>query len=67
MCLSTVYEAKHPGEALAEYVTGVRVAGDEITFTDITGDDTVARGAITSIDLVKNVITIDVAPSAGDS
>jgi predicted RNA-binding protein len=61
MCLSTVYEAKHPGEALAEYVTGVRVEGDEIVFTDITGNDTVTRGAITNIDLVKNTITVDAA------
>jgi predicted RNA-binding protein len=59
MCLSTVYEAKNPNEALAEYVTGVKVNGDEIVLTDITGNDTVARGAITNIDLVKNIITIE--------
>jgi predicted RNA-binding protein len=59
MCLSTVYEAKNPYAALAEYVTGVRVSGEEIVFTDITGNDTVARGVITNIDLIKNIITIE--------
>jgi predicted RNA-binding protein len=59
MCLSTVYEANRPGEPLAEYVTGVQVNGDEITLTDITGNDVFARGSITKIDLVKNVIMID--------
>jgi predicted RNA-binding protein len=58
MCLSTVFESANPDTALAEYVTGVKVNGDEITFTDITGNDVVARGAITSIDLVKNVIMV---------
>jgi predicted RNA-binding protein len=61
MCLSTVYKSGYPDEALAEYVTGVKVNGDEITFTDITGVDIVARGAITNIDLVKNVIMIEAA------
>jgi predicted RNA-binding protein len=63
MCLSTVYEKDKPDEALAEYITGVSVEGDEITFTDITGVDVVARGVITNIDLVKNVILIDAAGS----
>jgi predicted RNA-binding protein len=59
MCLSTVYKAGNAGEPLAEYVTGVKVDGDEITLTDITGNDVVARGFITNIDLIKNVIMID--------
>jgi predicted RNA-binding protein len=59
MCLSTVYKADRTGEPLAEYVTGVKVEGDEITLTDITGNDVIARGAITNIDLIKNVILID--------
>ncbi|MDR1042686.1 MAG: CooT family nickel-binding protein [Clostridiales Family XIII bacterium] len=59
MCLSTVYKTGKTGEPLAEYVTGIKVDGDEITLTDITGNDVVARGAITSVDLIKNVILID--------
>jgi predicted RNA-binding protein len=61
MCLSTVYKSSDNGEPLAEYVTGVSIDGDEITFTDITGNDVVALGAITRIDLVKNTITVDIA------
>ncbi|MDR3225001.1 MAG: CooT family nickel-binding protein [Clostridiales Family XIII bacterium] len=58
MCLSTVYEANRPDAALAEYVTGIKVDGDEIVLTDITGNKVIAHGAITSIDLVKNVIML---------
>jgi len=58
MCLSTVYEANKPDAVLAEYVTGVKVAGGEIILTDITGNEVVAHGAITSIDLIKNVIML---------
>jgi predicted RNA-binding protein len=61
MCLSTVYGSAEQNEPLAEYVTGVRIDGSQITFTDITGNDVVARGAITHIDLIKNKITVDLA------
>jgi predicted RNA-binding protein len=59
MCLSTVYKAGSTGEPLAEYVTGIKVAGDEITLTDITGNDVITCGSITNIDLIKNVILIE--------
>jgi predicted RNA-binding protein len=57
MCLSTVYEAGNSDKPLAEYVTGVKEQGEEITFTDITGTNVVAQGAIKDIDLIKNIIT----------
>ncbi|MDR1293138.1 MAG: CooT family nickel-binding protein [Clostridiales Family XIII bacterium] len=57
MCLSTVYKAGDDAP-LAEYVTRVKVKGEEITLTDITGNEVACRGGISSIDLVKNVITI---------
>jgi predicted RNA-binding protein len=59
MCLSTVYITDKTDDALAEYVTDVKVNGDKITFTDITGNDVTAYGNITSIDLVKNIILIN--------
>jgi predicted RNA-binding protein len=62
MCLSTVYETNKPDAVLAEYVTSVKVDGDEITLTDITGNEVVARGSILGIDLVKNTIMISATP-----
>jgi predicted RNA-binding protein len=61
MCLSTVYTTDKTDDALAEYVTDVKVNGSEITFTDITGNEVTARGNIASIDLVKNIILINAA------
>ncbi|MDR0596413.1 MAG: CooT family nickel-binding protein [Clostridiales Family XIII bacterium] len=59
MCLSTVYKSGDPNTAFAEYVTGAKVDGDKITFTDITGNKATCQGAIASIDLVGNVIVVD--------
>ncbi|MDR0518454.1 MAG: CooT family nickel-binding protein [Clostridiales Family XIII bacterium] len=61
MCLSTVYKSEEPNSVFAEYVTGVKVSGDEIVFTDITGCESVCRGSIASIDLIKNTIIVDKA------
>jgi predicted RNA-binding protein len=59
MCLSTVYKTAAPDAAIAEFVTGVKVDGDELRFTDITGNEIKARGTIASIDLIKNVILVE--------
>ena len=62
MCLSKVYEIRDGAEnLLCEYVSGVDVSGDTVIFKDILGVETSVRGAITSIDLVKNSIVIAAA------
>jgi len=60
LCLSAVYEVRDGTEALVcEFTTAINVNGPEITLTDIMGDDLVIRGALRSIDLVKNIVLID--------
>lgn len=60
MCLSTVYEVRDGAEnKIGEYVSGIKVEGGNVSFTDIMGQETVVAGTISSIDLVKNVILIE--------
>jgi predicted RNA-binding protein len=59
MCLSSVFEVKDGRETLVcEHVSGVAADDGSVTLTDIMGVETVVTGAITSIDLVKNIILI---------
>jgi predicted RNA-binding protein len=60
MCLSTAYELGGNGERklLCEYVSIIKVAGDTITLTDLMGQELSVTGALESVDLVKNAITI---------
>jgi predicted RNA-binding protein len=63
MCLSIAYAIDADGATtkLCEYVSAVSVVGDDITFTDITGEEIGVSGSIRSVDLVKNTITVTVA------
>ncbi|MDR1217346.1 MAG: CooT family nickel-binding protein [Oscillospiraceae bacterium] len=59
MCLSSVYEVKDGGETLVcEHVSGLTSGSGSVTLTDIMGVETVVTGAVTSVDLVKNIIRI---------
>jgi predicted RNA-binding protein len=60
MCLSTAYELGGDGtrKLLCEYVSVIKVVGDTITFTDLMGQELSVRGALESVDLVKNAIII---------
>ena len=59
MCLSTVYEVVDGGEnKVCEYVSSVSVGEDSVTLVDIMGLETVVKGRITAVDLVKNTIRI---------
>jgi predicted RNA-binding protein len=60
MCLSTVYALESDGAEtlLCEYVSEVKVRGNELIFTDITGEETGVSGSIRGVDLVKNTITV---------
>jgi predicted RNA-binding protein len=65
MCLSAAYAIEEDGAStlLCEYVSAVSVEGDDITFTDITGEEVSARGSIQSVDLVKNTISVSLLKS----
>jgi len=60
MCLSTVYELRDGQEHLvSEYVSSVDIGKDEVTFTDIVGNQSTVRGSIRNIDLVNNKILVE--------
>lgn len=60
MCLSAVYEVgSGEQKLLCEYTTAVSFDGGSITFTDIMGEETVITGSLKTIDLVKNIITVE--------
>ena len=60
MCLSAVYEIKDGNERLvSEHVSAIKLEDDLVTLTDIMGEETVIKGSMKSIDLVKNIIKID--------
>jgi predicted RNA-binding protein len=74
MCLSTAWKLDGLGEKemLGEYISGVSVAGDTITLTDLMGNETIVKGILRGVDLIKNFITItpienSAAPGAGKS
>jgi predicted RNA-binding protein len=69
MCLSTVYElgAGRTPKKLCEYVCTVSVSGDTISFTDITGNETVFAGIIKEIDLTKNTIHVSKGGAQGEA
>ncbi|MDR3335694.1 MAG: CooT family nickel-binding protein [Treponema sp.] len=60
MCLSTAWKLDSLGEKemLGEYISGVSVAGDTITLTDLMGNETIVKGILRGVDLIKNFITI---------
>ena len=61
MCLSAVYEIRDGNECLVrEHVTAVNLEDDIITLRDLMGEESVIKGSLKSIDLVKNVIKINV-------
>ena len=60
MCLSAVYEVNDVDERLVcEYVTAILVKNGSIVLTDLMGEEMEIKGAIESIDLIKNIIKID--------
>ncbi len=63
MCLSTIIkrvDGKDAGE-LCSNVSEVDISGTRITFTDIIGATHEVEGKISSVDLIKNKIFVDVA------
>ncbi len=59
MCLSTVYSVQHPDEMIMEYVSKIKVDGDQITLTDVMGEDKTVTGRLVLADLTGAVVKID--------
>lgn len=59
MCLSTVYQVFGTDEKLlCQHVSSIVIDGEELSFTDIMGGETVVTGRIEKIDLVNNTILV---------
>ncbi len=59
MCLSTVYQSSDPDSIIMEYVSKIRVDGDQITLTDVMGEEKTIQGALTLADLTGGVVRIN--------
>ena len=44
MCLSTVYRSSDPDSIIMEYVSKIQVEGDQITLTDVMGEQKTVQG-----------------------
>ena len=52
MCLSTVYRNKPEEDNIfCKFVAKIDIDGDNLTFTDVMGDQVTARGRLLSADL----------------
>ena len=61
MCLSTVYSVQKPDEVIMEYVSKIVVNQDQITLTDIMGEEKTIKGTLKMADLTGAVVQIDLA------
>ena len=59
MCLSTVYRSSDPDSIIMEYVSKIQVNGDQITLTDVMGDQKIIQGSLTLADLTGGMVKID--------
>ena len=59
MCLSTVYASNDPEHAIMEYVSRISIDGDEITFTDVMGEEKKVTGRLVMADLTGAVVKIE--------
>jgi len=59
MCLSTVYASNDPEHAIMEYVSRINIEGDEITFTDVMGEEKKVNGRLVMADLTGAVVKIE--------
>ena len=62
MCLSNVYTRTGDEDKLVcQFVSSIAVDGDDITITDVIGEETHITGTIVSVDLVKNTVIVSAA------
>lgn len=59
MCLSTVYKSSDPDSIIMEYVSKIQVNGDEITLTDVMGEQKTIQGTLALADLTGGVVKIN--------
>ncbi len=61
MCLAKVVNANQPDSILLEYVSKIEVKGDQITLTDVMGEQKTVEGTIAMADLTGGRVEINCA------
>ena len=61
MCLAKVVNANQPDSILLEYVSKIEVKGDQITLTDVMGEQKTVEGTIAMADLTGGRVEITCA------
>ncbi len=59
MCLSTVRAAQDPERVIMEYVSKIRIEDDQITLTDVMGEEMTVRGYLKLADLTGAIVQIE--------
>jgi len=59
MCLATVVKVNHPDSILLEYVSKIEVSGNQITLTDVMGEQRTVEGTIAMADLTGGRVEIN--------
>ena len=58
MCLATVVNVNQPDSIVLEYVSKIEVNGNQITLTDVMGEQKVVEGTIAMADLTGGKVEI---------
>lgn len=58
MCLATVVNINQPDSIVLEYVSRIEVNGNQITLTDVMGEQKVVEGTIAMADLTGGRVEI---------
>ena len=58
MCLATVVHVNQPDSIVLEYVSKIEVNGNQITLTDVMGEQKVVEGTIAMADLTGGRVEI---------
>lgn len=58
MCLATVININQPDSIVLEYVSKIEVNGNQITLTDVMGEQKVVEGTIAMADLTGGRVEI---------
>ena len=57
--ISTAFRDSNPDEVLMEYVSSINIDGENITLTDLMGEQKTFKGSLKFADLTGAVIRID--------
>lgn len=58
MCLATVINVNQPDTIVLQYVSKIEVNGEQITLTDVMGEQVTVQGTITMADLTGGRVEI---------